>query len=650
MNRVVIMPLFWIFAAVIFFTGLTPAGAVPSLELYGTFHSMGLIATLTGDDPQSNATARLSYRTGANDFMEGFPLTRVSQDLFVGSLFMLSPGTVYDVRVTFEDPDSPALDNVQVSGSSSTRPEIVIPAPEQVYYASPSGTGSGTLNDPCSLSSGLSKLGPGVKLVLRGGTYPAQAMNIPASGTAQRPIVITAHDGETVTISGRSSETLAWVNSGSGVYRTTINAVNTRFAMAGNKRLFPYASLDDLTQLVHGISGYFLSGDQLYLHLLGNVNPAGVDVAISGANTAFTIEQDYIYLINLGFTLYGSGSWAKAIYINNGSSNLVKGCTFSHNDLGVGIKRNSGRNVIENCEFYDSILDWPWSEIKSMGGYEDGGIRFYSPVDGRGNIIRRNTFHDDFDGFGVSPGSTSLVTNETDVYENTVYNMGDDGVEVDGTASNVRLWKNTFYDILMGISVAPVYKGPVYAFSNLIYRTGVGNHSYTGSPFKFNSGYDKSGAIYLFHNTCDAVYSSNNGLYIKAPGSWDKVYSRNNIYVGTDYAVENYNASQPVDFDYDTLWNHDAAYLVRWDGTRYTTLSAFAAATGHETHGLSADPLFEDPGSGDFRLKKSSTLIDQGVLIPGINHNYKGRAPDPGAFEFGMDAVTHPGIFMLLMD
>ena len=30
---------------------------------------------------------------------------------------------------------------------------------------------------------------------------------------------------------------------------------------------------------------------------------------------------------------------------------------------------------------------------------EDGGVYFYETVTGRGNIIRRNVFHDDFDGF-----------------------------------------------------------------------------------------------------------------------------------------------------------------------------------------------------------------------------------------------------------
>ncbi|MBN1138325.1 MAG: hypothetical protein JXM73_17180 [Anaerolineae bacterium] len=94
-------------------------------------------------------------------------------------------------------------------------------------------------------------------------------------------------------------------------------------------------------------------------------------------------------------------------------------------------------------------------------------VRFYSPATGRGNVSQRNTFH----------------------------------------------------DILVTISLAPVYDGPVYALRNVVYRTGVGNNDYPGSPLKFNSGYSRSGLIYLFHNTADALLPGNNGLDIKAPGT-----------------------------------------------------------------------------------------------------------------------------------
>jgi hypothetical protein len=138
----------------------------------------------------------------------------------------------------------------------------------------------------------------------------------------------------------------------------------------------------------------------------------------------------------------------------------------------------------------------------------------------------------------------------------------------------------------------------------------------------------------LFHNTADAVLPGNNGLYIKSPGSWDLIYARNNVWAGTDYALENYNTGQPVDLDYDNLWNGNSGDLVRWDGTNYATLAAFSAATGQEPHGLSVQPGFSDAAGGEYGLDPASDLIDAGAIIPGINDDYVGAAPDIGAFEY----------------
>jgi uncharacterized repeat protein (TIGR02543 family) len=69
-------------------------------------------------------------------------------------------------------------------------------------------------------------------------------------------------------------------------------------------------------------------------------------------------------------------------------------------------------------------------------------------------------------------------------------------------------------------------------------------------------------------------------------------------------------------------------------------------------HGISANPLFVAPASGDLSLQPTSPCIDKGVLLPGFNDAnspwpYKGSAPDMGCFEYptyrlSVD-VTPPG-------
>jgi len=221
------------------------------------------------------------------------------------------------------------------------------------------------------------------------------------------------------------------------------------------------------------------------------------------------------------------------------------------------------------------------------------------------------------------------------VYENLAYDLGDDGIETDGQCSNVRIWNNTFHDVLVGISLAPVYTGPVYSIRNLVYRTGAGNNSYPGSPFKFNSGYSLSGLMYIYHTTSDAVFPDNHGLDIKSPGTWTHVTFRNNIWSGTGYGLRNYNTSNPVDLDYDDVYTSGPGNLVYWDSTQYATLADFIAATGQESNGVNIIPEFLNSGMGDYHLEPVSLLVDAGIHIPGINDDYQGSAPDIGAFESG---------------
>ena len=619
-----------------------PVHAGVSLELYGTFQAMGVIVTIADtDDPDQDATATVEYRvSGSGAYRQGFPLSRVAATRFVGSLFWLKPGTSYDVRVTFSDPDHGPLDGITVSASGSTRAEIAIPTPSHSYYVSPTGSGTDcTLAAPCSLAEGINQAQPGQEVVLRGGIYYQDEISLPRSGASGAPIVIRGYEGETAILDGADPTTFAWTAQSGGVYYTTIHTDGTHLVTANGQRLFPYENLTNLQNLSRdNTPGFYADGNTLYVHLAGDADPNSATMVISRYSTAFYVAQDYVYFLNLTFRHYGQGGYPKAIYFDGASDNLVQDCTFASNDLGIGIKRESHRNVIQDSEFYDTIFDWPWDDIKELGGLEDGGVAFYDPATGRGNVIRRNTFHDDFDGFGICPSSTAAVTNETDVYENLVYNMGDDGLETDGQCSNVRIWGNTFHDVLMGISLAPVYDGPVYAIRNLIYRTGVGNNDYSGSPFKFNSGYGQSGPMYLFHNTSDAALPGNNGIYIKAPGTWEIIYARNNVWSGTDYALNNYNETQPIDFDYDDLYTTNPDEFVYWGNgpdRHMHDLPTFQSLTGQEPHGFNVIPGFADAASGDYTLASTSDLIDVGVVIPGINDDYVGAAPDIGAYEYG---------------
>lgn len=610
----------------------------PALELYGTFHAMGLAASIAAtDDPNQNTTASVEYRQGNEPYRAGFPLTRTGSTRFVGSLFWLQPGTVYDVRVTFNDPDGGPLNNIILYAKASTRAEIYIPVPNRTLYVSPTGSGTAcSLISPCSLAMGIGRARPGDEVALRGGVYYQGELSLPRSGAPGAPILIRGYGQEKAVLDGADPATRTWTAAGNGLYHTTTTIQDIGLVAANGFRLYPYNNLADLQSLSWGLPGFFAQGNNLYVHLAGNANPNQAQIIVSRYNRGFDVERDYIYFVNLTFRHYGQGSEARAIRFKNASHNLVHGSTFALNNGGVTIRDLSHRNVIQNNVFYDTISGWPWDSVKATGLLERGGVYFGGSSSGRGNVIRRNIFHGFFDGFDVCGGEPVTQTNETDVYGNLVYNIGDDGAQVDGWCSNVRLWDNTFHDVLVGISFAPIVEGPVYAIRNLIYRFGVGNTDHIGDSFKFNSSSsDRSGSIYIIHNTAVAALPDSSGLDLNNGSSsgWELVYSRNNIWSGLNYALRNRSTGQPVDLDNDNLWNGQNDDLVRWGDTTYTALADFAQATGHEVNGLNVEPGFVSPPNGNYTLKPTSSLIDAGVIIPGINHNYNGAAPDIGAFE-----------------
>jgi hypothetical protein len=104
--------------------------------------------------------------------------------------------------------------------------------------------------------------------------------------------------------------------------------------------------------------------------------------------------------------------------------------------------------------------------------------------------------------------------------------------------------------------------------------------------------------------------------------------------------------------DYNCYYNTPSTgfRVFHAEGERHDSLLSFRAVTGQEMNGMYADPQFvstpdlgkykeaetppaRDVSIGDLRLKPTSPCIDKGAVIRGINEDFKGKAPDIGAFE-----------------
>jgi hypothetical protein len=524
-----------------------------------------------------------------------------------------------------------------------------VPEPTRTLIVSPDGQGKACQVDaPCALKEGLAQVRPGEAVYLRGGVYYQGDLRITQSGTPDLPIMVQSYPGEQAVLDGAEQEPLTWVSEEAGIYSARVMDSKTNTVFADDQRLYPYKTLEDLQQLIWNLPGYAMQGNQIFVHLTDGLDPSAARMAISRYPHALWIEGDYVYVMDLSFQHYSEDRYQQGAVHLSGSNGLVEGNNFAQTFSGVAVESGANNNLIQKNTFTDAIFEWPWDAAYD-GTYfpANGGVRFISNRDdaplARGNVIRRNVFHDLFDGFHICPDQTiGNTTNETDVYENSIYRVTDDGMETDGYCSNVRIWGNTIHDVLMGVSLAPARMGPTYVIRNLVYNTGVNKYPPQGNKPPCCGGAIKlinenpSGYMYLIHNTGDSGLGSP-GFHAAGGMAWSLLYSRNNIWIGKGReAIKYNNPLQPMDLDYDLLQAVNGNVLVVWQEARYRDLSSFQKATGLEMHGFYAlVPGFSDPSTGDYRLTPGSALIDIGLVIPGINDGYQGGGPDLGAFEVG---------------
>jgi len=622
--------------------------SVTSVTTVSTFNNIGIEIGLSGaSDTGATVSVTWNPATSSQPPHPGHGLSRVAANRFAGSVFGLRPNTAYSIRLLGK-PFS--LDTTLMI---TTRADS-FPAPQGATYhvavnGSDSHDGSSLSQAFATLAHAVSVANPGATILLHAGRYH-ESVTFPRSGTAQAPICIRNAPGEAAALDGRdTSFHPSWssYDAGTGVYRTAC-AAQPGLAYRNGKHLFAHPSLKDLVDNTWSLDeGYFADGAYLYVRFPAGRAPTAADsVQIPRYTTALTLSgQDYIQVRGLEIAYYGLDAYPRGIYCGGASYNLVDSCFFHHSVVGVALKRGCRFNTVQHCEFTEAPIDtWNWSAVKEgTDYYEAGGVVIYgSSTANVGNVIRNNHFSHLFDGSHLYSDDASGPTSNLDFHGNVLEFLNDDGIETDGAGTNVRIYGNVFRNFLTGISVAPAQGGPTYIMRNLL--TGWETHSgYVGYPVKFNvDGSMTTDWVYLYHNTCQTSVTGQPGFWFKQYSAWNHIISRNNIYAGTDYALQSGSSQNPVDFDSDDLFTTASGKVAQWSGSNYASLSAFSKATGQEPHGLNIDPKFAAVGT-DYRLAAGSPLIDGGMAIPGVNDDFIGKAPDIGAIEFDPQSGIHRG-------
>jgi hypothetical protein len=608
-------------------------------------------------DGDANRTAKVdvSYRkVGDSAWRPALPLLRlqnervtqpnvfalVSPNMFAGSIFDLEPGTAYEARFVLTDPDgvSGAPANATRTVTVRTRPEPVPAQGGKTYHVYPVGyTGP--------------RLEPSFIGIMCAYNYYCGAGDTAPGG---RPRV--------------KAGDIILVHAGTYAYRYELYANQTTI---------------NATTTFEGT--YYLTADGTAERPIVIKAAGDGDVIIDGRGNfnLFNVKAaDYNYFEGITFRNTDIAIWAGTQFIAGSKGLTVKRCRFEQVGMGVfsNYSGSSGFYIADSVFLgrNDSkhLIGWNgafWEQFNGVDGQEFPptmksytAIRLYGP----GHVVAHNyvaDFHDGIDTemYGMPDGShahdgPSYPPREywdrrpvaIDIYNNYITNAHDNSIEMDGSMHNIRVMRNVLINSASHpMSTQPSVGGPIYWIRNLVYHAPGGSTRMTaGSP-----------GVVFYHNTVTTETSA---------GSSANAHWRNNLMLGQDTAPAIFSVTTSTTYsssDYNGFRPNPGAPLsFRWGSTLpaaatrggsdapggFTTLAEYTAATGQDRNSVLIDydvfvnvpRLTRDPKTVqrlydfrdlDFRLREGAVAIDRGVLLPGVNSDFTGKAPDLGALEFG---------------
>jgi len=173
-----------------------------------TPHTIGLSLPILDGDQDFDASVRVAYRNvDSETWREALPLQRVRTDTlsqmvptsfpiaeqFAGSIFDLSPGSAYEVRLMIEDPDGGTAMRT-VKATTRTLPREAPRSPRVVHVDSDE-----------ALSNALARATSGDVITLGRGRYHGP-FHIEGKGTEEDPIVVKGSSREGTTIDSPGAE------------------------------------------------------------------------------------------------------------------------------------------------------------------------------------------------------------------------------------------------------------------------------------------------------------------------------------------------------------------------------------------------------------------------------------------------------------
>jgi parallel beta-helix repeat protein len=293
---------------------------------------------------------------------------------------------------------------------------------------------------------------------------------------------------------------------------------------------------------------------------------------------------------------------------------------------GVGILVSGSTNVVLDSNDVSAAG-------QQVSGLEAKGISLSGTTS---STVTRNVTHDNSDaGIGISSASSGNAISGNESYGNARgFSRAAAGIDLRGSTGNTVIANRLHDNEDSGLNIWNGSDGTL-AVNNVIWSNGdhgIDVHSTNNAR--------------VISNSVDRNYDSG----IEMTGSLNTVLANN---ISADNGIASARTSGQVRADPtsapSTTLDSDLLFLsvapggktvyIDWNGTKYTTLAAFSAATGQETHGLSANPQFAGAPTNLHLTSASPAIGSADATVSGeqpVDADGKARtAPfDLGAYEF----------------
>ncbi len=451
-----------------------------------------------------------------------------------------------------------------------------------------SNTGPGTQAQPyCTISAALAaQNSPGTTIIVLPGIYREQ-VTLPASGVSGSPITLqgqgTASNPVVVTGADDFGNPSLWTPYAGSVWLAASVTWSPVQVLADSARLV--VSTATPSSLPSG-SFEWVSGQGLYVNVGGD-NPGNHDAEVGHRTYAFFVSSKSWIVID-GFT----ATRGEVVSVRVTQSSQV---TITH-DMG--------------------------SWAATYGIQADGCTSTLI-----GSCVATANLRS---GIALSAGSSGCTLQDNESYANVTTGTSA-GIYGNGAQGNLIQRNRTHDNPYNGIFLSQS------ANNNVLLQNRSWNNAHMGIEDIYSTGN---------YHVGDVSYGNGgNGFAVEGSSTGTTFYdciAVNNA--GYDLEVDPTSISGLTSND-NLFWNSGTQPVVKWNGTSYSTVSAYSAASGQDTRTLQADPKFTSPSSGDLSLQEGSPAIDSGnsgvANWPSTDALGNPRVDDPNTPNTGIGPIPY---------